>query len=192
VVTVVTEGRAGSKRATRAVRGESTVAAAPVRIRRALVDDAAAVAAVLNEAIEDGRFTILDRPFSADEEAAYIAGLGERGLIHVAEDPGGRVVGAQTIAPLDESVGALQHVATMGTWVAGDRRRRGVGCALFAASARAARALGYAKILTELRADNAASLAYHLSLGFTVVGTARAHVRIGGREIDAVFVERLL
>jgi L-amino acid N-acyltransferase YncA len=163
-----------------------------VRIRRAKVGDAAGVSRVLNEAIEDGRFTILDRPFSAEEEAAYIAGLGPRGFVHIAETPGGEIVGAQTIEPLDDAVGSQDHVATMGTWVLAAWRRRGVGRALFAAGAAAARELGYAKVFTDLRADNAASLAFHSTLGFTVVGRARRHVRIGGREIDALLIEREL
>jgi L-amino acid N-acyltransferase YncA len=168
------------------------MADADLRIRRAGVDDAAGVSRVLNAAIEDGRFTILDQPFSVAEEAAYIAALGVRGFIHVAETAGGEVVGAQTIAPLDDGIRSLAHVATMGTWVAPEWRRRGVGRALFAAGAAAARGLGYAKILTDVRADNAASLAFHESLGFTVVGRARRHVRLGGRDIDALYIEREL
>ena len=44
----------------------------------------------------------------------------------------------------------------------------------------AALALGYDKIFTDLRADNLDSLAYHLALGFTVVGAARRHARVDG------------
>ncbi len=162
---------------------------AELRVRRATPDDAAGVARVLNEAIADGRFTILDRPLAVADEEAFIEGLGPRGFVHVAETPAGEIVGAQTIAPLDDMVGSQDHVATMGTWVLAAWRRRGVGRALFAAGAAAARELGYAKVFTDLRADNEGSLAFHTSLGFTVVGRARRHVRIGGREIDALLIE---
>jgi L-amino acid N-acyltransferase YncA len=160
-----------------------------LHVRRATPADAAGVARVLNEAIADGRFTILDRPFSVEDEAAYITGLGPRGFVNVAETPGGDIVGVQTIAPLDDAVGSQDHVATMGTWVLAAWRRRGVGRALFAAGAAAARELGYAKVFTDLRADNEVSLAFHTSLGFTVAGRARRHVRIGGRDIDALLIE---
>ena len=80
----------------------------------------------------------------------------------------------------------------MGTWVTRAWRRRGVGAALAAASFAAARALGYEKMFTEVRADNLESLAYHFSLGFSVVGTARRHARLHGREIDVVFIELFL
>jgi len=172
-------------------RGGPGAAAAPrdVRVRRATPGDAAGVARVLNEAIGDGRFTILDRTFTVEEESAYISGLGPRGFVHVAETSGGEIVGVQTVAPLDDDVRSQDHVATMGTWVPAQWRRRGVGRALFAASAAAARELGYAKVFTDVRADNEASLAFHESLGFSVVGRARRHVRIGGRYLDALLIE---
>ena len=124
--------------------------ATDVRVRRATPADATGVARVLNEAIADGRFTILDRSFPVEDEAAYIAALGPRGFVHVAETPEGEIVGAQTIAPLDDDVASQRHVATMGTWVLADWRRRGVGRRLFAAGAAAARGLGYAKVFTDV------------------------------------------
>ena len=47
-------------------------------------------------------------------------------------------------------------------------------------------------LFTDLRADNLDSLAYHLALGFTVVGVARRHARVGGRDVDVLFIERFL
>lgn len=163
--------------------------ATDLRVRRATPADAAGVARVLNEAIADGRFTILDRTLSNEDEAAFIAGLGPRGFVHVAETPDGEIVGVQTVAPLADGVDSQDHVATMGTWVLSTWRRRGVGRALFAAGAAAARELGYTKVFTDVRADNEGSLAFHASLGFTVVGRARRHVRIGGRDLDALLIE---
>ena len=86
----------------------------------------------------------------------------------------------------------FDHVATMGTYVDERQRRRGVGAALAAASFAAARELGYDKIFTDLRADNLDSLGYHLALGFTVVGVARGHARLAGRDVDVIFIERFL
>jgi len=56
----------------------------------------------------------------------------------------------------------------------------------------AAGVMGYAKIFTELCADNLDSLAYHLALGFTIVGAARGHARVAGRDIDVIFIECFL
>jgi L-amino acid N-acyltransferase YncA len=168
-------------------------AAVAVSIRKATPDDAAGVAAVLNGAILGGSPTLLDTPFSVEDERAYIEALPARGFIHVAETVEDGIVGFQTVVPWSEFVTtAHDHVATMGTYVDAAQRRRGVGEALARASFAAALDLGYEKIFTDLRADNLASLAYHLSLGFTVAGAARRHARVGDRDVDVLFIERFL
>lgn len=168
------------------------MSAQAVTIRRATPDDAEGVAAVLNAVIEDGRHSLLDSPFSVEDERAFIAALPERAFLHVAET-GADIVGFQTLEPWNTFVThEFDHVATMGTWVRESLRRRGIGRRLAAASFAAARALGYEKIFTDVRGDNADSLAFHLSLGFAVVGTARRQARLGDRDVDVVFIERFL
>jgi L-amino acid N-acyltransferase YncA len=159
-------------------------------IRRATPDDAAGVADVINQAIADGSPTLLDTSFSEEDERAYIAGLPARGFIHVAELPGEGIVGAQTVtmeAAYPSTL--LDHVATMGTWVAPNYRRRGVGRRLAEESFAAAPAAGFEKIFTDIRADNLASLGFHLSLGFRVVGTAMRHAKVGLHYVDVWLVE---
>jgi L-amino acid N-acyltransferase YncA len=167
--------------------------AAAVSVRKATTADAAAVAAVLNGAILGGSPTLLDTPFSVEDERAYIESLPARGFIHVAETPEAGVVGFQAVIPWSDFVTtAHDHVATMGTYVDAAHRRQGVGAVLARASFAAARALGYQKIFTDLRADNMASLAYHLALGFTVAGTASRQARTAGGYVDVLFIERFL
>jgi len=167
--------------------------AAELRVRRASADDAAGIAAVLDRIIKGGRHSLLDTPFSEAEERVFIASLPARAFIHVAVTPADEIVGFQTVEPWSSFVTrAFDHVATMGTYVAEESRRRGVGAALAAASFAGARAAGYEKIFTDLRADNLDSLCYHLSLGFSVVGSARRHARLCGRDIDVVFIEAFL
>jgi len=169
------------------------VSASAVSVRAAGPDDAAGVAAVLNGVIRAGSPTLLDTAFSVEEERAYIENLPARSFLHVAETPDAGVVGFQTVIPWSTfATSAFDHVATMGTYVAAAHRRRGVGAALARSSFAAARALGYDKILTDLRADNLDSLAYHLALGFAVVGTARRQARTGGGDVDVVFIELFL
>ena len=168
-------------------------AASPISIRQGSADDAAGIAEVLNEVIVGGRHSLLDTPFSAEGERQYIEALPERAFIHVAETPENGIVALQTVEPWSGFLThEFDHVATMGTWVTAPLRRRGVGARLAQASFAAARAMGYEKVLTELRADNLESLSYHLSLGFAVVGTARRHARLQGRDIDVVFIELFL
>jgi L-amino acid N-acyltransferase YncA len=166
---------------------------AAIRVRAAGPDDAGGVAAVLNGAILDGSPTLLDTTFTVEEERAYIEGLPARSFIHVAETPAAGVLGFQTVIPWNTFVTSeFDHVATMGTYVDAVHRRQGVGAALARASFAAALSLGYDKIFTDVRADNVASLVYHLSLGFVVVGAARRHARAGGRDVDVLFIERFL
>lgn len=169
------------------------MSAAGVSVREATPGDAAGVAAVLNGAILGGSPTLLDTPFSVEDERAYIESLPARSFIHIAETPDAGVVGFQTVIPWsDFATTAHDHVATMGTYVDAAHRRRGVGAALARASFAAALALGYEKIFTDLRADNQASLAYHLSIGFAVVGAARRQARTAGGDVDVLFIERFL
>lgn len=164
-----------------------------IGIRRASADDAAGIADVLNEVIIGGRHSMLDTPFSVEGEREYIETLPERAFIQVAEMSEGDIVALQTMEPWSGFMThEFDHVATMGTWVTAPLRRQGVGARLAQASFAAARAMGYEKVLTELRADNLESLAYHLSLGFAVVGTAGRHARLHGRDIDVIFIELFL
>jgi L-amino acid N-acyltransferase YncA len=167
--------------------------AAGIAVRKAGPDDAAGVAAVLNGTILGGSPTLLDTTFSIEEERAYIEHLPARSFIHVAETPADGIIGFQTVIPWSTFVTtAFDHVATMGTYVDAAHRRRGVGAALARSSFAAALALGYDKIFTDLRADNLDSLAYHLALGFTVVGAARRHARVRDGDVDVLFIERFL
>ena len=86
----------------------------------------------------------------------------------------------------------FDHVATMGTYVDAARPPAGGGRGARADQLRRRARLGYEKIFTDLRADNLASLGYHLALGFEVVGAARRHARVGGRDVDVLFIERFL
>ena len=162
-------------------------------VRRATADDAPAAAGILNAIIAGGRHSLLDTPFSDDDERRFIEGLTGRAFMHVAETPRDGVVGMQTIEPWNTFVThEFDHVATIGTFVGESHRRSGVGSLLAGHSFAAARDLGYEKILTDVRADNLDSLAFHVSLGFAIVGTARRHARVGGRDLDVVFIERFL
>ena len=85
---------------------------------------------------------------------------------------------------------AFDHVGVIGTYVDLSRRRQGIGTRLFAATFEAARAKGYEKLFSYVRADNDAGLNAYLKHGFRIVGTAERHAKIGGRYIDEVLIER--
>jgi RimJ/RimL family protein N-acetyltransferase len=94
--------------------------------------------------------------------------------------------------PLATYTRALEHVGVLGTYVSLRHHRQGVARALFAQSFKEAARKGYEKIFTFVRADNPAALAAYLAQGFSVIGTARRHAKIGGAYIDEILIEKLL
>jgi len=101
-------------------------------------------------------------------------------------------MGFQNVEPFADYTHAFDHVGIIGTYVALDRRRRGIASRLFAATLSAARDQGYEKLSAFVRADNPTALLTYLSHGFQPIGTARRHARIDGQDIDEIMIERLL
>lgn len=162
-------------------------------IRRALPDDAAAVAAVLNSVILEEEYTALTHIFTEEEERDFIDGLCDRSALFVAA-LGDRIVGIQSIEPdaAARYTDSMRHVATVGTWIHTSCRGRGIGPLLAAASFAFAGAHGYEKIAIQVLADNQRALRFYSGLGFEKVGVARRHVRLGSGFRDVVYLEKFL
>lgn len=162
-------------------------------IRDVRLEDAEAILRFLNPIIEAGRYTVLDTPFDLDTERAFIANFPRRGFFHVAERRSdGCIVGFESVEPFASYTHAFDHVATMGTFVHLDERRKGIGTQLALATFETAPCRGFEKIFTYVRADNESSLAFHRSLGFEVVGTARRQAKFGGTYVDEIMIEKFL
>lgn len=159
-------------------------------IREAGVDDAAAILDVLNPIIIS-EAVAFDAPLTEADERSYIAGLPARGVFHVALREGG-LVGLQSLEPYAPYTHLFDHVGVLGTYVSAAHRRRGVATRLFAATFEAARAKGYEKLFTRVRADNAPGLATYEAQDFRVVGRAQRQLKTEGRYVDEVIVERFL
>ena len=162
-------------------------------VRDVRPDDAEAVAGILNRIIEARVYTVLDTPFSAEEERRFIEAFPARGTFLVAVSrEGQRVVGFQNVEPFAPYMHAFDHVGVIGTFVDLDHRRQGIAAQLFAATFDAAARKGFRKLVAYIRTDNPAAKAVYAAHGFHVVGTARDHARVGERYVDEVFVEKLL
>ena len=160
-----------------------------VTVRRATVDDAPGVAAVINAVIAEGRYTLFDRPFSDDEERTFIASLNARSVLHIAVE-GGVVVGAQCVDRFATYADSVSHIAHVGTWLLPDARGRGIGKRLWAESLAFARDHDYRKIVISVLAHNENALRFYRSVGFTDIGVARQHVQLKGEYHDEIFLER--
>jgi len=165
----------------------------PLTIRDARPEDAAAIVRVMNPIIAAGIYTAFDTPWTTEAEAQYIRAFPPRGVflaaIRQADD---RLVGFQSMEPFATYTRAFDHVGVLGTYVDLDCRRQGIASQLFEATFAAAARKGYEKIFTFVRADNPAALETYVRQGFTVIGTAQRHARIGGRYIDEIVIEKLL
>ncbi len=158
-----------------------------MQLRPASHADAAAIAAIYNEGIEDREATFETRARTPDEVAAW---LGEPGPFIVAED-GGTLLGfARVSAYSDRCVYA--GVGEHGVYVARAARGHGAGRALLERLCTAAEEDGFYKLTSRIFASNAASRAVHRAAGFDEVGIQRRHGRLDGEWRDCVLVERLL
>ena len=162
-------------------------------IRKAIPEDAKAVAAVINSVILEGKYTALTNPFTEEEERAFIAGLCDRSALFVAEVTD-EIVGIQVIEPdgLAQYTDAMQHVATIGTWIHANFRGQKIGRLLAETSFRFAHTKNFKKIAIQVIADNARALRFYGNLGFEKIGTAKKHVKLQGRFCDVFYLEKFL
>jgi L-amino acid N-acyltransferase YncA len=162
-------------------------------VREARPDDAEAIVAIFNPVIESGKYSVLDTSLSVENEREFILKFPARGIFHVAQDRQSRaLVGFQNLEPFATYTHAFDHVGVIATCVDLERRRRGIGKQLFAATFEAARRKGFEKIFTYVRADNPTALLAYLKQGFRIVGTAQRHGKFRGRYIDEIIIEKFL
>jgi L-amino acid N-acyltransferase YncA len=160
-------------------------------IRAVGIEDAEEIAAILNPIIVARCYTALDTPVTVEHEREFIRSFPRRGIFLAAVDTtSNRIVGFQDVSPFADFTHAFDHVGIIGTYVDLERRREGVATQLFSSTLNAARAAGYEKFFSYVRADNDAALTTYLRQGFRIVGRAERQAKIDGRYIDEVIIER--
>ena len=165
-----------------------TADAGAVRARPALVSDAAAIADIYNQGIEDRVATFETEPRTAEQVARWFDG---RRPIVVATDAEGDVVAfASASAYRDRPCYA--GIAEFSVYVRRDWRGRGAGQVALAALIEAASAAGLWKLVSRVFPENAASRALLRRMGFREVGVYQRHGQLDGIWRDCVIVERLL
>ena len=157
--------------------------------RLATVEDAAAIAAIYNQGIEDRTAT-----FETDFRSAGDVNLwfdASHPIVVVEDGPGGPVVGfasTSTYRPRRAYAG----IAEFSVYVARGSRRHGVGRAAMLALADAGAKAGFWKLVSRVMVSNMASRGLLASLGFREVGIYRRHARLDGIWRDVVIVELLI
>lgn len=171
--------------------------ATEITIRPGTVDDAAGTAALLGPIVAAGCYTAMEPPVTEETQREFIEWLPDPSLLLVAEerDPASgdvRIVGMQDLIPLGVIARSFGHTASISTFVALDRHRRGIGARLFAETYRRAPDLGFEKLLAFVRADNDAGRRAYFSQGFRLVGVAERQTRVGDRYVDELILERFV
>ena len=156
-------------------------------VRQAAPADAAAIAHIYNEGIDDRVATFETRPRTpADIEGWFD---GRHPVVVVERD--GRILGfGATFAYRPRACYA--GIAETSVYVARDARGTGVGRAALEGLMTLARQAGFWKLVSRVFPENAASLALLDRTGFRHVGRYEKHAQLDGVWRDVIVVERLL
>ncbi|WP_428699716.1 arsinothricin resistance N-acetyltransferase ArsN1 family A [Stappia sp.] len=150
--------------------------------------DAAAIAAIYNQGIDDRVATFETEHRDADAIGTWFdAGH----PLVVVEDAGGDIVSYAAAFPY-RARPCYDGVREFSVYVRRDARGTGCGRAALAGLIEAARVNGAWKLLSRIFPENTASLALCHSLGFREVGTYTRHGKLDGRWRDTVIVEILI
>jgi ribosomal protein S18 acetylase RimI-like enzyme len=160
-----------------------------VTIRRASPMDAAAIAAVVEVIAAERVHSAIDRAWTVEEEARYLASLSSREALHVAIDTAQRIVGFQSLDRWSPLLDSMAHVGQVGTFLLPEWRGRSLGRQLWSTTRSFARDAGYRKLIIQVRASNTAAQAFYRNLGFQECGRFTRQVIIDGIEDDELLME---
>lgn len=161
-----------------------------VRIRSANVKDAAAIAEIYNQGIDDRIATYETKRRSAEDQRAWLQSIAGRYPAVVAEIDA-EIIGWAGAGPYRDRE-CYRGIGEFSMYVRRDWRGRGVGDLLLADLIREAERLGLWKLLSRIFLFNDASRALCHKHGFREVGVYEKHARLDGRWLDVVIVERVI
>ncbi|MFX0545329.1 GNAT family N-acetyltransferase [Roseovarius sp. S1116L3] len=154
-----------------------------ITVRRATPLDAPPMAELLNQIVAKVSTTTRTQPVTSRDMMGMMDSAPDRSVWHVALNREGELRGFQYIEP---SSHLPPEACDIATFVQVGRTGLGIGSALFAATAKAAKALGYVWINANTRADNEGGLIYYQSRGFRNYAR-RADVPLAsGQRVDKI------
>jgi L-amino acid N-acyltransferase YncA len=157
-----------------------------VKSRLATTADAAGIARIYNQGIEDRTATFEIRPRTPDDVLSWFDG---KHPIVVVEDEGIIAFAAtSTYRPR----ACYDGIAEVSVYVDREHRKRGAGRLALAELIRVCEEAGFWKLLSRIFPENTGSRALIASLGFREVGVYEKHGRLDGVWRDVVIVERLI
>ena len=148
--------------------------------------DAAAIARIYNQGIEDRTATFETQPRSEADVLRWFDGAHP---IVVVEDPAVVAFAATFTYRPRACYGGIAEVSV---YVDRACRKRGAGRLALSELIRASEAAGFWKLVSRVFPENSGSRALIASLGFREVGTYEKHGRLDGVWRDVIIVERLI
>jgi L-amino acid N-acyltransferase YncA len=161
-----------------------------VEVRDAERNDAACIARIYNQGIEERVATLETQLRTPEERAGWLSDRSPRCPVLVAEDDSG-VVGWASLNRFNPRP-AYDHVADVSVYVTRERRGQGIGQALLNAVEARARTLGYHKLVLTAFPTNAPGRRLYDRCGFREVGIYREQGLLDGRWVDTLVMEKLL
>jgi L-amino acid N-acyltransferase YncA len=159
-------------------------------VRFARRPDAAAIARIYNQGIEERGATFETEPRTPEQIERELDDKAGRYPALVAER-GGEVVAWAWLGPYRPRA-CYAGIAEFSVYVDRSARGTGAGKQVLAGLLAAAEEAGFWKVLSRVFPGNAGSRGLCRSLGFREVGTYRNHAKLDGVWCDVVIVERLL
>jgi L-amino acid N-acyltransferase YncA len=159
-----------------------------MKTRDAAAPDAAAIAHIYNEGIDDRVATFETRHRTADDVVRWFDG---RHPVVVIVDDDGEVIAfaaTSTYRPRDCYAG----IAEFSVYASRAARGRGAGRMAMEALFTAAGSAGFWKLVSRVFVENEASRGLLRALGFREVGVYQRHGQLDGVWRDVVIVEKLL
>jgi L-amino acid N-acyltransferase YncA len=158
-----------------------------VTVRSAEPADAAAIAAIYSQGIEERQATFETEPREAADVESWVGGP----LPSMVAVTGGGVAGWAKLSPYSDR-DCYAGIAEISVYVARDARGAGVGRALVDAMEAEAARRGLWKLVGLLFPENSGSVALFDSAGYRRVGTYERHGRLDGEWRDVLLLEKSL
>jgi L-amino acid N-acyltransferase YncA len=163
---------------------------ADYRLRPATGTDAAAIALIYKQGIEDRVATLETELRTPEERRQWLSERSPRHPVVVAED-GGVVIGWGSLNPFSARA-AYRFVADFSVYVERSWRGRGVGRVVLTRLIELGREHGYHKLVLSAFPFNQAGVPLYERLGFRTVGIYREQGMLDGQWVDTIIVEKLL
>ena len=161
-----------------------------MKARLATREDAAAIACIYNQGIEDRTATFETQMRSEEDILSWFASSYPVVVVEDDEHEGDIVAFGSTSAYSSRECYA--GVAECSVYVKRDARGHGIGRMALEELLRAAETAGFWKLTSRVFVENVASRNLIRSLGFREVGVHEKHAKLDGTWRDVIVVERLI